>query len=1146
MGRFGNQQASPLRLLAQRNISPADTAKSSGNNDDYDTLLPGEQRLQSFSAPLLVAGPAHTIRVQQTVNGKPSDSQLELVAERKFSVRAPQFSLPDGTIHSVYPPPGYSESRRVLPHIVLSDPHIPWERFGNPLELGDPKKRERHRTPWLGLLSFTEDELRLTSEELASVFSQVPMQEGRKLQQNSNYATKIAPCHIPLLRYTTFPDLTKDFREAQREETDVILLKRDVFRKLFSQYNEQNEPVSADQADTSAFAYLAHVVSINAKGMATAEPGDGSPTVQFSTLFSHRTGPLDRTSPTPVTVHLLSLEGVSGIRLPLDSKYVSLISLHSWTYTCQPPGKLDTTDAFNKLRDTLGLLRRDPPSSLLNRVSPSSSTDPVKDRLSQRLSDGYSLLRYRTQTGEPTVAFYRGPYTPTAVGALPMPKCSNSGIDLQIVDRTLGIMDITYSSAWQLGRTLAIADSNFTAALARFKAAIHALAMDSTKIEVAKLYSASHPRMDVLEALPKTIENLRAVHSASEVQEGVTSSITADSSYFEPGDANKRWFRRKLSRKETPNLSWTGEEMKARYQHHANEAALALSMASLPPDTKPEIYNGANTPKSTDWQVLVGSLMDMKHLLGIPAHYYISDPTHLPPESLRFFSIDDNWTDALIDGALSLANHMGEDKDRVAIKVAFNRFLTETTHTVPVCGFLLRSDLVSIFPDLKVSTGLGIGDNPIKRHEIVTDGLMLCLFDRDFGCEGLRELWFTQPPHQERFAVGESIHLEEGLTVGVKQQYTVQYPSTGSKAIASDSHTFKRQDHKNIFIWGSESGKNDIRLLRLPYYAKYIFDTLMEKNKDTQLFVDTVPTSALLARQMTDPVYRLKIELGKSKALETLKKSFLGTMEADLSAAGLLTSLISSTVDKPDLAHPKETDALDLQQLPSAASIGRVAPPILVADNLVPHLPTIPDVAYSTEESTIEILPFKPQSVALESNIDRPAGPADFHVKIFSMSAADKPSSSRIVWVGDGLEQDLIFAIRCENNNWDKQLVEFKICIPMGISGGLEKAKNLLEKYEGPGAAMLSNLRFNVLVQRLGSARAKNWTLELRVIPRTAQENKGVRVNKITELSFRLSLAAPVGDNRVVENITYTWKYAGAKKWHTGTEKLEVRVRNKS
>ena len=86
-------------------------------------------------------------------------------------VNAPQFSLPDGPIHSVYPPPGYSDDHRILPHVVLTDPHLPWERLGSPKSaaLAAAAKTDeppRNRVPWLVVFSFSQEELRLPVEDL--------------------------------------------------------------------------------------------------------------------------------------------------------------------------------------------------------------------------------------------------------------------------------------------------------------------------------------------------------------------------------------------------------------------------------------------------------------------------------------------------------------------------------------------------------------------------------------------------------------------------------------------------------------------------------------------------------------------------------------------------------------------------------------------------------------------------------------------------------------------------------------------------------------------------------------------------------------------------------------------------------------------
>jgi hypothetical protein len=66
-------------------------------------------------------------------------------------------------------------------------------------------------------------------------------------------------------------------------------------------------------------------------------------------------------------------------------------------------------------------------------------------------------------------------------------------------------------------------------------------------------------------------------------------------------------------------------------------------------------------------------------------------------------------------------------------QVAFNWFLKKTVHTIPVSGFLLRSDLVPKYSNLKVSTDSSTTDSPVIRHKIMADGLMLCLFNRSIG-----------------------------------------------------------------------------------------------------------------------------------------------------------------------------------------------------------------------------------------------------------------------------------------------------------------------------------------------------------------------------------------------------------------------------
>jgi hypothetical protein len=68
-------------------------------------------------------------------------------------------------------------------------------------------------------------------------------------------------------------------------------------------------------------------------------------------------------------------------------------------------------------------------------------------------------------------------------------------------------------------------------------------------------------------------------------------------------------------------------------------------------------YNGINKPVNSDWAVIQGWITNKLFLDGIPMQYLIVDPSHLPMEKMRYFYIDPNWLDCLIDGALSVCNH---------------------------------------------------------------------------------------------------------------------------------------------------------------------------------------------------------------------------------------------------------------------------------------------------------------------------------------------------------------------------------------------------------------------------------------------------------------------------------------------------------
>ncbi|KAK4167522.1 hypothetical protein QBC43DRAFT_256019 [Cladorrhinum sp. PSN259] len=1108
--------------------------------DDQPVLKPGEEKLNSFWAPGLEAGEEHVILATQTITAPGNPDPLILVSEQDFWVDAPQFSLPDGSVYSIYPPSGYPDDHRILPHVVLSDPHLPWERRGSPLD--DHRGDTRNKVPWLVLFTFTQDELRLAPGALGGVeVKQTPTlavtMPVKDVMSNEKVVTPVAK-----------EDLGPNFKDDTKG--DFVFIKPDLFKSMFSTFDSKNQRVVPATPDTTKYKYLAHVRNINTTGMAEAGKEDIG---IFSVVVGSRAGPLENSSPVSVSVHLLSIEGVEEMKSwPSDDKLVGLCSLHSWNYTVNPPGMVNVYDAFVNLGKTLNVLRA--PDEIITPLL--GAPDKLTKRLAKRLQDGYSLVQYRVQTGEKTVALYRGPFTPTVVAPLDasateegghvmnLLRCSNSGQDLQILDREVGIMDVSYSAAWQIGRILALGDQGFAAALVRLRTAIQHSAMGKSKVNVLHTVggrASFRTRTDVFASLADTVDRLDKLHDA----DGTGGFVT-------PSSPKKRWLRPRLvKRAQYPSLGFNAAKIKQQYLPLASKAARKLAMAR-----DGSVFDETNDPVSTDWMQVLAWVMDRMFLVGVPAHYLISDPSHLQHESLRFFYIDPNWVDSLIDGALSLGNHMGEDRDRVAIKHAINQYIHHTpehqTHApqIPTYGFYLRSDLVTMFPDLKVTTlpeppkGVMPDRAPLLRHEIVADGVMVGLLDRlpdaaagsDF--QGLR---FTQPPHQQRFAVGHGL-TKDTVGIDIRRQYTVDQDTRETdpdRHLALKSINAKPGDQDNWFVWSTDasSGANDLRVLRLPFFADEQLQVLTdpEHGMAKKYFDDDTANSALLAMQLNDPFYSLTITADDPKV-----SSLMAQIRDDKPEPRSLKMVNPSEVRKLFESGPDDAST----RAPAAAAIAQPAttstPDVfrrhgsykphshVLASNLAPHavasaIPTfepshsgmvlrtginppgragiagLAGLAAAPQPHGVLVPTVAAAASSIVASGNDPAGPPVFTCSIYSVGYQSVQTNA------DPLPQDIVFSIQVSNTEVsDYRLMEFQIIVPLGKADD-PNSHRLFPVYDGNGPRMLSNLRFNVLPALSDMEGVP--CLILRVLPRSSTGWTSVRL--IKEMSFLLCLAKP-------------------------------------
>ena len=169
----------------------------------------------------------------------------------------------------------------------------------------------------------------------------------------------------------------------------------------------------------------------------------------------------------------------------------------------------------------------------------------------------------------------------------------------------------------------------------------------------------------------------------------------------------------------------------------------------------------------------LGQLILLHH---IPFHYLVPGGQMLPAESIRFFSIDTNWLNALLDGAFSIGRAAEVDKKQDAdtwpvvasevIKYANNlrnHLLQQTSSpddTLPVVsGFLLQSQVVVDYPHLEVRAYTDTGQSqlaPILRFDKLDKTLLLGLFKGN-----IQEIIFQQP--------SEGIHF--GFDIGAPDTY---------------------------------------------------------------------------------------------------------------------------------------------------------------------------------------------------------------------------------------------------------------------------------------------------------------------------------------------------------------------------------------
>ena len=1176
----------PPRHLVTRNLAKAVASIKALDVDDVskDPPLPkaGDMRLYAFYKPSLEAG-EYTIAVDQDVV-LPGDvpkvtppRPLQTPANpQKFEVVAPQFAIDPKVIHSTYPPTGHADEPRVLPHIVLTDSHLPWER---PMSSGAD-------IPWLAIIPFdpsgprSELRLLLAGDQLngkTSPFKTITSLPA-PVKQQSNMALKMPVAdyfQLPALSAASggvkilIPPFQKDplFSEKQNDQVpvDVIFLDASTFTALFVSK-------TASKTDLKGYQYLSHVRNVNTAGMTNAGVED---TGLFSIIHSLRTGPTDiqqNHAPRPQIVHMVSLEFIDLMTtLPAagSTDLVALISLYSWSYLCQPPLSVNFKDSMSSIGEAVERetsLLRCPDDFLANVAAKVSSvanpTSPgdtaahsrqlaVQKSISTRLTDGYSLIRQRTITGEQTVAFMRGPLVPVSKEGLPKdwPTSSDNGQAYQILDRDLGIMDLTYSTAWQLGKTVAVADSSFVAAMVRLRALIHTSAIAASKNATAAAVGLHATKAKFLTSLPSTLSQLQAASATHPVQGAAPQSLPSKARWSDQRDSGNIMMR-------VQNHSKTPE-----FLGGVRESVLRMSASVSDPS---KAGSEIDPWSSVDWTTIHNWLMDRMFLAGIPNQYLITDPSHLPPERIRFFNIDETWMDCFLDGALSVANHLSRDDDSIRneIKNQLNSYFSNVYDEqnlpwypqIPKYGFFLRSKVVSVFPDLVVEVKwsedettddllsgktpldkngkkrLGKSEVLLQRH--MGKDVLLCLLDRLPDSGEFASIRLSQPPHQQRFSTGDQLDpnssefefrkvyrdtvapsdfLEPYATVtwtNGNQSLPVVYDWTSRCMDLDALNTFLFNDQNGLFTTTLTDARRNV-LHSDPNRPPEADDNSMSSEWAKSSSFNTAGkielTSAFAGLQFNDPMYYL--DLLKSKGAPSMPATFspghprvIRTPEsmaasASPNNAASTSPTSSSSTSKPAIQPSSGKNALSAPQQVVKLPTGPIKPNSSVAANVPAHL------------STVVFDPSAQGAPLIQSQFIYSVRP--------STSAFVPPPGGMLVPpsfvnIDTPYNPDLIFSVTLNPSaRKDLNLHEIQLSIPLGPKSsrpdhtGSFISPGLMDSYTGPGARMLSNQRWVVHLDNVSLDKKGENLLVLRLIPRTMSKTYPIGFN--ASLAFQLS-----------------------------------------
>lgn len=649
--------------------------------------------------PALDAG-TYRIAVEQQIDGINTEGFFQNPITQDFEVRGPQFALNPNDVHSMYPPVnGSGRYANYLPYIVLNERVLPWER-----ELIAGEKE----IPWMALFVLDDNEVQRNGDGTILITSTVK--------------DLLAPNNDILKPAINAALLSQKQLEAQCQS---VVLSSEVFAAVVPRKEE--------------LAYLAHCRQVNTGDRAIdGENDDG----WFSLVMANRfpnTGAAGSTAGGRNHVFLVSLEGFSayvGNNPQLPKKKLQLAVLATWSFVALP----DPGESFAALMENFVKQEAGNPDNLLLKIPvPEGRTNAA----TPRLNNGYAALSYHTASGEDTFAWYRGPFTPVVPQPLPNAEALTTASAATIYDATNGVFDLSYAAAWQLGRSLALADRDFSAQLMVLRRRAHQTVNRLLRRMRSPLLNSNGNAVP-LAALARE-HNPARLQFNTQLSNGLGQRLTA-------------LFQKPLNNPQEP-VSQSSAPF---------PLAVATIRSFVAQESVQEVLQKtlqSNLSSIADW------LAKLALLESVPFNHLVPDNNMLPVESLRFFYLDPSWLDALADGALSVGIQSSRDTlYQTMVRGNIRTAMLQSIHTLRAqrfglqasavqangesmafSGFLMRSALVSGWPGMVIRAYKNNEQLLPVKFERLSSSVLLCIFPTVPDT-----LTFSEPQQGFRFGVEDS------------------------------------------------------------------------------------------------------------------------------------------------------------------------------------------------------------------------------------------------------------------------------------------------------------------------------------------------------------------------------------------------------